>query len=98
MTIRRPSPVERCGPEDLPYSGRIYRTGGTARLVGVDQRFSSYLDGSPTPPWVEECRRRTEAQRQAAAYTLAPASSEPSEPRKPRRDWLATKEEKPWRL
>jgi hypothetical protein len=34
------------------------------------------------------------AQRQAAAYTLAPASSEPSEPeepRKPKRDWLAPK-------
>jgi hypothetical protein len=55
---------------------------------------SSYLDGSPTPPWVDECRRRTAAQRQAAAYTLAPASSEPSEPeepRKPKRDWLAPK-------
>jgi hypothetical protein len=37
MTIRRPSPVEHCGLEDLPYSGRIYRTGGAVRLVGVHQ-------------------------------------------------------------
>jgi hypothetical protein len=63
-------------------------------------RSSSYLDGSPTPAWVEDIRR-IEAQRQPATYTLASASSEPSEPeepRKPQRDWLATKEEKPWLL
>jgi hypothetical protein len=36
LTIRRPSPVERCGPQDLPYSGRIYRTGGRVQLVEVN--------------------------------------------------------------
>jgi hypothetical protein len=62
-------------------------------------RSSSFLDGSPTPEWVEDVKRRTG--RQPAAHTLAAASSElaqngfgipePSEPRKPKRDWLAPK-------
>jgi hypothetical protein len=75
---------------------------------------SSFLDGSPTPEWVEDCRRRAAAQK--ASYGLTEVfSSEPdaayrdpctSEPRNrqsiadlPRRDWLAPKEEKPaWLL
>jgi hypothetical protein len=71
--------------------------------------FSSYLDGSPTPAWLEELRLRA-AQRMSDGPTFTNNLSgeagsiprtTPETPtavlgRRPKRDWLAP--DKPWRL
>jgi hypothetical protein len=74
--------------------------------------FSSYLDGSPTPQWLEDLRRR---ERLAHApqhfspaldevFTQVNTTSSSSEPpnavlgRRSKRDWLKPEEDKPWHL
>ena len=62
-------------------------------------RFTSHLDGSPTPAWVERLRRRHVAQ-PAETFAARPQGERRNTPKRDwlRRDWLPTEKEKPWRL
>jgi hypothetical protein len=52
--------------------------------------------GTPKPGWVRDMERGAEQQRRRAVqHHPAPTYTDV---RRPRRDWLATEEEKPWRL
>jgi hypothetical protein len=57
----------------------------------------SLAHGTPKPAWVRDMERDAERQRRRPVqYHPAPKYTDVRQ--RPRRDWLATEEEKPWRL